>query len=229
MNEKPKPGAPGPVLLVVALPAELGGLRDKACEVERAQGMVFLAPACPSDPPWVAVVSGVGKVRAAQAASLGIQAFGVRGVLSFGVCGGLLPRQKIGQLVHCERAVQADSAVREDREYLPDPAWFEAWRRRAPGAAGWFLTADRPALSPWRRLRLARAYSGSPVAEMETAAIAAVAQRAGLPWAALRAVSDTLGLGRHSRFGHNYPAQAGRAADSVEGLLESLSSVRPPA
>jgi nucleoside phosphorylase len=222
MDPSPKPRSKGPVLLVVALPGELGALREQACELERAQGLVFLAPGGSPDPAWVAVVAGIGKVRGAQAAALGIRAFGARGVLSFGVCGGLSPRQKIGQLVHCERAVQADSAVREDRDYRPDPAWFEAWRRLAPGPAGWFLTADRPALSPWRRLRLARAFGGSPVAEMETAAIAAVAHSAGLPWAALRAVSDTLGFSRSARFRHNYPVQAGRAAATVEALLSAL-------
>lgn len=228
MAETPKPRPQAPVLLVVALPGELGGLRAKSREVERGQGLSFLAPVGSTEPAWIAVVAGVGKVRAAQAATLGIQAFGVRGVLSFGVCGGLTPRQKIGQLVHCVRAVQADSAVREDREYLPDGNWLAAWQGLIPGPAGWFLTADRPALSPWRRLRLARAFGGSPVAEMETAAVAAVAQRAGLPWAALRAISDTLGWGRSARFGHNYPEQAGRAAQSVEALLELLPGAGSP-
>jgi nucleoside phosphorylase len=222
MEQSPKPQPKGPILLVVALPGELGALRVRASEVERAQGLVFLAPHGCSDPAWVAVVAGIGKVRGAQAAALGIRAFGARGVLSFGVCGGLSPRHKIGQLVHCERAVQADSAVREDREYRPDPAWIETWRRLAPGPTGWFLTADRPALSPWRRLRLARAFGGWPVAEMETAAIAAVAVSAGLPWAALRAVSDTLGFSRSVRFRHNYSEQAGRAAASVEALVATL-------
>ena len=88
--------------------------------------------------------------------------------------------------------------------------------------AGWFLTADRPVLSLWRRLRLARAFAGPAVADMETAAVAAVASAAGVPWAALRAVTDgATGLGAAS-FQLHYPRQAGRAADTVPLLLQSL-------
>jgi adenosylhomocysteine nucleosidase len=210
-----------PVLVIVALPGELGPLAQHAVALLDRQGLRFAGALRDraGQPQVVHVVAGIGKVRAAQATSLGIERFRPRLVLSLGVCGGLKPGQRVGDFVHCERAVQADSALRQDREYVPDAAWAAAWERAQPGRRGWFLTADRPALSPWRRLRLARAFGGSPVAEMETAAVAAVAQQAGVPWAALRVISDTLGLTRAARFRANYPTQAGRAAASVPALL----------
>jgi adenosylhomocysteine nucleosidase len=210
-----------PVLVVVALEQELGPLARDAEELCRAQGLRFHGSLRNGSgrARVVQVVAGIGKVRAAQATGVGIERFAPRAVLSLGVCGGLKPGQRVGDFVHCERAVQADSALRSDREYSPDAAWLAAWQVAQPGRRGWFLTADRPALSPWRRLRLARAFGGSPVAEMETAAVAAVAAQAGLPWAALRVISDTLGLSRAARFSANFPTQAGRAASSLEGLL----------
>jgi nucleoside phosphorylase len=53
---------------------------------------------------------------------------------------------------------------------------------------------------------------------METAAAAVVAARAGVPWAALRAVSDGAGLLGGREFRKNFPIQAGRAAATVQAL-----------
>jgi adenosylhomocysteine nucleosidase len=168
------------------------------------------------------VVSGVGKVRAAQAASLLISHGVRRGILVVGVCGGLRQSLVPGTLVHCTRAAQTDFGVRADREVQSDPILRAAWRAVVPGVEGWFLTADRPVLSLWRRLRLARAFLGPCVADMETAAAAAVASRAGVPWAALRAVTDQATGGALAGFKRHYPSQAGRCADTVPGLLRGL-------
>jgi nucleoside phosphorylase len=152
------------------------------------------------------------------------------GLLVVGVCGGLRQFLTPGSLVHCLTAVQADFAVRADREHASDPDLRAAWEAVAPGHTGWFLTADRPVLNLWRRLRLARAFTGPCVADMETAAAAAVASRSGIPWAALRAVTDRgTGAGLAS-FRAHFPVQAGRAADTVPALLARLSaaSPRPP-
>ncbi len=94
------------------------------------------------------------------------------------------------------------------------------------GRSGWFLTADRPVLSLWRRLRLARAFQGDCVADMETAAAARVARRAGVPWAALRAVTDGATEGGILEFRRNFALQAGRAAATLPGLLERLEAGR---
>ncbi|QDU67370.1 hypothetical protein [Engelhardtia mirabilis] len=219
------PTPTGPPALLVALPQELGELGLGARVIERGPGAFELLELELTDhrgQPVLAAVGGVGKVRAARAASHLVRA-GAGSLLVVGVCGGLRRRERVGDLVHCERAVQADLAVRSDRERLADPVLLAAWRRAAAGHAGWFLTADRPVLSPWRRLRLARAYLGACVADMETAAAAWVADEAGLPWAALRAVSDDVGFGPAHGFRANFGAQAGRAASTVPNLLAELA------
>ncbi len=170
----------------------------------------------------LACVSGVGKVMAARAAALLVAAGATRRLLVVGVCGGLRRSLAPGDLIHCERAVQADSATRKGREVEADAGLLQAWRALAPGPQGWFLTADRPVLNPWRRLRLARAFAGPCAADMETAAAATVAREAGIPWAALRAVTDQAGFGSPLAFRRNFPGLAGRCADTVPGLLQAL-------
>ncbi len=225
-GEAPRSFGSGRIGLVVALPGELGALhgllstRRSRSSIEYFEGEI-------GGRELLAIVAGVGKVRAAAAATILVEAGVPGGLLSAGVCGGLRRSQRIGDLVHCTRAVQADLAVRGDRECEPDPRLIQAWQQAAPGRAGWFLTADRPALSVWRRIRLARAYGGDPVAEMETGAIAAVAKATQTPWAGLRAISDeldvrSLGFGRRASFAANYPAQAGRAAATLPQLFEEL-------
>lgn len=170
----------------------------------------------------LACVGGVGKVNAARAASALVSLGATRALLVVGVCGGLRRHLGPGAFVHCTQAIQTDVVRVEGRSSESDPALREHWRAAAPGAEGWFLTADRPVLSWWRRARLARAFVGDCVADMETAAAAAVATAAGVPWAALRAVTDRAdGLGLVS-FKLHFPSQAGRAADTVPSLLARL-------
>jgi len=207
--------------VLCALREELGALHGAVVGRRRRQGLEVLElDLCPQ--PVLAVVSGVGKVRAAQAAALLVAEGATRGLFVVGVCGGLRSALVPGTLVHCTRAAQTDLAVRSDREFESDLRLRSAWLAVAPGEQGWFLTADRPVLSLWRRLRLARAFLGPCVADMETAAAGAVAARAGVPWAALRAVTDpATGLGLAS-FKLHFPSQAGRCADTLPALLRGL-------
>jgi adenosylhomocysteine nucleosidase len=206
---------------VCALPLELGGLGARAhcrrthlgleiCELELGGTRALAA------------IGGVGKVMAARAAAALISQGADRALLVVGTCGGLRQKLVPGTLVHCTTAAQVDLAVRHYRELPADAALRAAWRSVAPGVEGWFLTADRPVLSLWRRLRLARAFAGPCVADMETAAVAAVAHAAGVPWAGLRAVTDRATLAGAAAFHLNFQAQAGRAADTVARLIEVL-------
>jgi nucleoside phosphorylase len=216
-------GARGAVGVLCALPHELGGLAAHTRDSRRRQGLDVLdldldGVRC------LACVGGVGKVMAARAASILIAEGVDRALLVVGTCGGLRQNLVPGTLVHCAIAAQVDLAHRHGREVAADEALRAAWRRVAPGVEGWFLTADRPVLSLWRRVRLARAFSGPCVADMETAAAAAVAREAGVPWAGLRAVTDRATLAGAAAFRMNFRAQAGRAADTVAALLRELSA-----
>ncbi len=212
--------------LVCALPEELGSLRERATAVERRLGLDVLDVRCGASRVR-ACVGGVGKVYAARAAAAVLSTGQLDGLLVVGVCGGLRSHLATGTLVHCVAAYQTDLAVLPGREVRADDALRRAWQSVAPAREGWFLTADRPVLSLWRRVRLARIFSGDCVADMETAAVGAVATGAGVPWAALRAVTDrATGWGALS-FRVHYGSQAGRAADTVPELLAHLQSGTP--
>lgn len=207
--------------VVCALAAELGVLRSGATRT-RALG-IELGELDVDGVRVVTCVAGVGKVHAASGASALVAAGATRALLVVGTCGGLRQSLAPGTLVHCTTAVEVDFA--RGRAAPSDAAapLRAVWERVAPGASGWFLTADRPVLSLWRRLRLARAFAGPCVADMETAAVARVAQRAGVPWAGLRAVTDRATWAGAFSFHQHFPAQAGRAADSVPALVRALA------
>lgn len=210
--------------VLCALPRELGGLGERAVGAHRAALGLEVLELDLDGASVLACVGGVGKVAAARAAAALLGA-GARGIFVVGTCGGLKRDLAPGVLVHCRTAFQTDLAVRTERQFEADGRWLAAWRERAPGPEGWFLTADRPVLTPWRRLRLARAFRGPCVADMETAAAAAVAARAGVPWAALRVVTDRAGPWTAASFARNYPTLAGRPADT---LLDLLPALGPP-
>jgi adenosylhomocysteine nucleosidase len=209
-----------PIGVLCALGGELGTLAASATSERRVQGLALLELEL-GGVPILATVSGVGKVAAARAATV-LLAQGARGLLVVGTCGGLVRGLVAGDLVHCTTAFQTDLAVREGRAVESDPAWRGVWRGLIPGHEGWFLTADRPVITPWRRLRLARAFAGPCVAEMETAAVGVVARAAGRPWAALRVVTDGAGLLTARHFRQNFSALAGRPADSLASVVPAL-------
>lgn len=214
------PAARAPTYGVVsALPEELGSLRSSnprwSLGIEVHEHDIGTARV-------LATAGGIGKVAAAHAATVLLAAGVDRALLVVGTCGGLRQRLVPGTLVHCRTAVQTDLAVRAGRENDSDAGLRAAWLALVPGEEAWFLSADRPVLSLWRRLRLARAFAGACVADMETGSVAAVATRARIPWAALRAVTDRATWLGAASFRLNYPIQAGRAADTVRPLIETL-------
>lgn len=214
-------GVRAPLGLVCALEEELGSLRERVRATRRVIGLEVHEVELPGAS-LLACVGGVGKVAAARATSVLLREGALGGLLVVGVCGGLRRALGPGTLVHCTRAAQVDLAVRRGREVTADEGLRGLWRAVAPGPEGWFLTADRPVLNPWRRARLARAFAGPCVADMETAAAAAVARAGGVPWAALRAVTDRAGPFALASCLRNLPTQAGRAADTVVELVAAL-------
>ncbi len=207
--------------LISALPAELGSWGGRGEVVAQAGGFEIRRSAHEGDEVFTCVC-GVGKVSAALAAQALIHAGAQRGILVVGTCGALTRGVEAGALVHCGVAVQADLALEGGHAVRPAPSLLEAWEGVVEGPRVGFLTADRAVMSPWRRWRARRRVPGPCVAEMETAAIGAAAEAFGVPWAALRAVTDHAGWGSHQAFRKRYPVQAGRAADTVKGLLAQI-------
>ena len=203
--------------VLCALPQELGSLVAPDWRRIEVQGIRMAQGEIAGCPVWASCV-GVGKVAAAHGAAL-LLAQGVGQLMVVGTCGGLQAALQPGNMVHCEVAIQADLALREGRLSRADPALLERWRSAAPGPLATFLSADRPVLNPWHRRRLRRAWPGTSVADMETAAAAAVAARAQIPWAALRTVTDRAGLGAGAAFRRNFESMAGLAADTLHRVL----------
>lgn len=226
--------------VLAALPAELGPLRSGAARTSRVAGQTLFETPVEGGRRVLAAVSGVGKVAAAGAAAA-LVGEGVGRLLVVGTCGGLRGRDEVGDLVHATAAIQWDLAVREGREAVADPALTGVWAEVAGSAPAAFLTADRPAIRVVERLRRARAArwitDGTVVADMETAAAAAVAERSGVPWAALRVVSDRRlrcidlirpASRRNASFAEGFRVHAARPAETVLELLGRLSEGDAP-
>ena len=101
-----------------------------------------------------------------------------RALLAVGFCGALDPGLAVGDLVAAERVVDEASG-----EAFAADAGLLA---RAPGRRGVLVSARRIARTPAERARL----DGTAV-DLESAALARAARDAGVPFLALRAVTDT--------------------------------------
>jgi adenosylhomocysteine nucleosidase len=132
-------------------------------------------------------VCGMGP-EAAAAAAIELVRSGVAALAMFGVAGALDPALASG-LVLCPSEVLDDTG----RSYACDGVWRSRLvirlgslieLRDAP-----LLTVREPLLTPEAKAE-ARRRSGAAAVDMESAAVAAVAQDAGLPFLAVRAIAD---------------------------------------
>lgn len=131
-------------------------------------------------------VCGMG-LEAAAAAAATLAQSGVAALAMFGVAGGLDPALASGALLVAAAVVDAGG-----EHYSCDEAWRARLARRlgsVPISDGVLLTVSAPLLSPADKAA-ARQRSGAAAVDMESAAVAAVARREGLPFLALRAIAD---------------------------------------
>lgn len=132
-------------------------------------------------------VTGDGPGRAAAA---GAAAVGVDAVVIAGVAGALTPDLCRGDLVAATEVYDEASGARAGG---PGGRQVAAAVGALPAPV---LTARRIAPHPDARRRLRAAWIPAPaVVDLETWPLVDAATRAGLPWAVLRAVSDTFGEG----------------------------------
>jgi adenosylhomocysteine nucleosidase len=121
-------------------------------------------------------VSGMGAAAAGRTAAA-VTARPLRALVSAGFCGALSPELRVGDLVAPDEV--HDHATGE--RFAPDPEMLAA----APGVRGTLVSAVRLARTPADRARL----EGVAV-DMESAALARASRAAGVPFLALRAVTD---------------------------------------
>lgn len=107
-----------------------------------------------------------------------------RGVVSFGICGGLAPGLRAGDCIIA-------SGVHDGRKvWQTDEAWSRRLAEAIPDAMiAPVLGVDAPVIGASEKRRLHQRF-GAAVVDMESHLAAAVASAHGLPFAAIRVVAD---------------------------------------
>lgn len=133
----------------------------------------------------VLAIAGWGFEHAGEAARTLVERHGVRALLSWGVAGGLSSELVPGDLLIPERVVS------DDGEWMADRALRRRVQRALGGRAreGGDLYCSRSPVASVEAKRTLAARGMSAV-DMESAAVAGVARRAGLPFVAVKSVCD---------------------------------------
>lgn len=130
--------------------------------------------------------AGIGPERAANGAEALIGA-GARGLLSFGVAGGLAMTAPAGAVVLPEAIVHGD------RRYPTDATWRDQICASISGACevilGTLAGTDRMISTPDGKQELHR-HSAAVACDMESHAVARIAASHGVPFVVIRAISD---------------------------------------
>ncbi|MBU2737883.1 phosphorylase family protein [Acidithiobacillus concretivorus] len=131
------------------------------------------------------VVSGMGPVRADQAAEQLLQA-GVDGLLSWGTAGGLNPACRAGDLLVPEQIFWAG------RSWSADAGWRSALLQQFSGKvlAGGLCSVSEACASVAAKAQLRADYPEAQAVDMESGAVAQRAARADIPFLAIRSVVD---------------------------------------
>ncbi|RYF43992.1 MAG: 5'-methylthioadenosine/adenosylhomocysteine nucleosidase [Comamonadaceae bacterium] len=191
--------------------------------------------------PVVAVLSRIGKVAAATTATALIERFGVRCIVFTGVAGGLAPGVNVGDIVVAGSFLQhdLDASPIFPRYEVPlyglsrfstDAALSDTLERAAraalPGVPvhrGLVVSGDRFVSTTAEALALQAALPDALAVEMEGAAIAQVCHDYGMPFAAVRTVSDRADDAAHGDFTRFVEEVASRhSAAIVASLLRLL-------
>lgn len=167
------PSTSGPLRAVmVALPGEAGRLRRKSAASTRLY------------------VCGIGALRARAGAEQAIRD-GCQMLVSWGCAAGLDPKMRSGDLLLVHRVWTSDP-----QPLVVEPLVLNEMARALPRDMTWqrgdLAETSKLLHTPADKHRL-WCRTGAHLADMETAAIATAAERAGVPWAAIRVVVDEAG------------------------------------
>lgn len=176
-----------PVVVLTALPEELAPILRRAHGVLPA-GSRGVWRGSLGGVPAVFAATGDGPARAERGAAAVFREFRPSALYGLGIAGALSLSLQALDLVVARR-------VRDGRSEAPapDPALLSRARMAGDPAVVLLLTVDRPVTDPGRKAALARLLaSEEPVAvDMESAAWARAAAAAEVPYAIVRAISDT--------------------------------------
>ncbi len=107
-----------------------------------------------------------------------------KGIVSFGIAGALAPLLKIGDTIVATHIVQGDE------RYATDPAWLALLRHKLPRATPGIIVGHGQIVSHVDGKRRLLATSGAHAVDMESHIAARLAARHGIPFAAIRTISD---------------------------------------
>ena len=186
----------------------------------------------------VVVLSRIGKVAAATTAAVLVERFGVDQIVFTGVAGGLGPRVEVGHVVIADAFLQHDidasplfpryevplygtSTFAADKPLSDRLA--QAAAKALPGVRvhrGLVVSGDRFVATSSESRALQAALPEALAVEMEGAAIAQVCHDCGIPFAAVRTVSDRADDAAHLDFATFLRDVASRhSAAIVQALL----------
>ena len=187
----------------------------------------------------VVVTTGIGVAAATAAATWGILTLSPGLVVAAGSCGGLAADVEVGTVIVGESfawSIADATAFGYAPGQLPggperivaEKAWTdraERAARRDPAAAvrrGLMLSGDAFVTAPLADPMRER-FPGALSADMETAASARTAEALGVPFVALRAVSDLCGPAAGQQFHLELDVVAETSARAVEALAADLA------
>ncbi len=193
----------------------------------------------------VAVLSRIGKVAAATTATVLVERFAVQRIVFTGVAGGLAPGVEVGDVVVADSFLQhdLDASPIFPRHEVPyyglsrfpaDEALSArvaaAARQALPGVAvhrGLVVSGDRFVATTAESRALQSALPDALAVEMEGAAFAQVCHDWGVPFAAVRTVSDRADDAAHADFARFVQEVASRySAAIVASLLTATAASR---
>ena len=108
---------------------------------------------------------------------------GVRGIISFGVCGGLDPKLRPGNVV-----IASSVFAGKDEAYPSDLLWAEELVRMIPGAGHSPIAGVASPMTSFEERRNFHAATGAVAADMESQIVARIAAEFRIPFAACRVV-----------------------------------------
>ncbi len=177
--------------LVVALPAEARALIGRG-RWQHAEGHLFRRSSLNNGTHLIVVRSGLG-MENAFLASQWLIAEGVVALGASGVSGGLDPKLEPGDLVLADSVIQENGnrckQVWEGNSKFVEIVYTALIAKGIPAYSGPIITTQKPVLSA-RNKQALFTKTKALAADMESAAVAAVANKAGLPFFALRTICD---------------------------------------
>lgn len=159
-------------------------MTDGAAFVVAAVGLAFEARIAERGD---GVVAYAGRGAALADRLVAAAGSGCRGIISFGVAGGLDPRFRPGT------AVVATAIVHEAGSWPTDEAWSaHLLTRLGPAVHAPVLGVDQPLVDTTQKVTWFQ-HTGAAAVDMESHVAAALAAQIGLPFAALRIIADPAG------------------------------------